>query len=70
MDIQYYKSEENLQIIEKIREKRPDLIESIVFVINKADKLRERDGTGEELINRIKGTLSSWNVGSELLYLV
>lgn len=68
LDVQYYKSEENLQIIEKIRQQRPDLLESIVFVLNKVDKLRDRDGSSEYLISKVKELLQSWGVKANLLH--
>ncbi|SEN88678.1 small GTP-binding protein domain-containing protein [Mesobacillus persicus] len=68
IDVQYYKAEENLQIIRKIKQLRPDLVENIIFILNKVDKLRNRDGGIEFLVDKVKDFLNAWDVKTHRLY--
>ncbi|KGM46268.1 right-handed parallel beta-helix repeat-containing protein [Neobacillus niacini] len=68
IDVQYYKAEENLQIIEKIKELRPDLLNQVVFVLNKVDKLRDRDGTSKDVVHKVREFFNSWGVNTRYFY--
>lgn len=60
LDFQYYKSSENVEILERIRMVRPDLARSIIFVMNKIDKLSAKDGEVLEAVNQVKRSLEAW----------
>lgn len=68
LDVQYYKSEENHHIIQKIYEQRPDLLDSAVFIVNKVDSIRERDGLLEDLLNKVKSLLCTWGVNTKKIF--
>lgn len=68
LDVQYFKTEENQLILEKIRQFRPDLLSSIIFVLNKVDLLRNRDGELPQVLENVRNSLLSWGIQPNSIY--
>lgn len=65
IDLQYFKDEENVKLIEAIKRYRPELIEHMIFIINKIDRLTTtKDVTLEQTIQDVEKTLISWGIQS------
>lgn len=69
-DYKDYKSQENIEILEKIKNIRPDIIKNnkISFVINKIDLMGYKDRSIDEVINDIKMMLNSLSFGKHDIF--
>lgn len=62
-DIQYYKSTENVEILNNIKLFRPDLVDNIIFVLSKIDIFDYEKGKSiEDTKNDIKNILKQINI--------
>lgn len=63
-DYKYYKAQENVDILERIKKVRPDIIKNnnISFVINKIDLISYKDGNINEVINDVKKMINSLGI--------
>lgn len=66
-DYKYYKSNENIEILNEIKAIRPDLIENnnICFVVNKVDLISYKDGSIESIEYDINEVLSTIGLGGK-----
>ncbi len=68
LDYQYYKAEENREIIKQIKKIRPDLLSNMIFILNKIDRINYKDKTMDSILTEISKALKSWGVHSFELY--
>lgn len=69
LDYQYYKAEENKELIKKIREFRSDLIDgNLTVVINKVDKWVEKDGEINNVLEKIRKHLKEIDLNTNKIY--
>ncbi|MGL4847471.1 MAG: hypothetical protein ACRC28_00860, partial [Clostridium sp.] len=64
LDYKYYKAEENIEILEKIKLYRKDIFENenIVFILNKIDLMTYKDGDISSIIEEVTALLSTVGV--------
>lgn len=69
-DYKYYKSDENIEILNKIKEIRPDLIQNnkICFVLNKIDLISYKDGDIDSIKTDISKLLDTVGIKSFKIY--
>lgn len=69
IDYQYFKAEENLEIINEIKKHRNDMIDSnIAFVLNKIDMKAHKDKALEDTLEEVKKAIESWGIKNPKIY--
>lgn len=68
INFQNYKAEENLEILNSIREVRPELLNHLTVVVNQFDRMTPEDGHLSDRLNDISNALISWGVPDHTLY--
>lgn len=70
LDYQYYKSDENVEILQKIKDMRSDILENdrIIFVLNKVDLVGYKDGEVKSVIDKVSKTLQAWGVSCKRIH--
>ncbi|MGE7664843.1 right-handed parallel beta-helix repeat-containing protein [Ureibacillus composti] len=68
LNLPNYKSDKNLEILNSIREVRPDLLNHLTVVVNQIDRMTPEDGHLSDRLNDVSNTLISWDVPNHTLY--
>ncbi|WP_214626550.1 right-handed parallel beta-helix repeat-containing protein [Paenibacillus agaridevorans] len=69
IDTQYYRAEENKEILSSLRRLRPDLVPHVIFALNKVDRLDEsKDASIVQFVEDVRETLRAWGYEGNPIY--